>query len=276
MRLMPGLTTLAILAASTMALAAPAANDFAGATANFTLDHHAQVPGETLKAGDYTIHVVDQLSDRMIVRVDNTASKEHAIFLAVPSARLNEGGAAGPVTWTSELDGHAAMRGFSFPNGSTVEFVYPKLAAVQLAKKNQAKVVAIDPDSQELPALKKMTKDDLQIVHLWTLSLTTIGNEKKPNAVLAQHFQPSTDLPVVASTVAPPRPVTAQTQPVQVASVDPSEGQIWNDTPAARPRRAAMTALPKTASSLPVIALFGLLSLLAAGAVRLYRFTSVA
>jgi hypothetical protein len=64
---------------------------------------------------------------------------------------------------------------------------------------------------------------------------------------------------------APPPPTPpAPDQPILVAVVVPA-------APAAAPAEAAPAALPKTGSSLPLIGLLGMLSLLCAGGLRLFR-----
>ena len=59
-----------VMAISTTLLAAPAPADLKGLDGTFSLSHTTQIPSETLKPGDYTIHIVDSFGDRLIVRID--------------------------------------------------------------------------------------------------------------------------------------------------------------------------------------------------------------
>ena len=159
---------------STMAYAA----DPNGATANFTLTQQTRVPGSTLKPGQYTIRVVDHLSDRLIVRVDSANGKTHTTFLGLQDAN-GAAGSPGVVNWTNDADRTAYLKGFQFPNTSSlVEFVYPKAEAVAIAKSNQSKVPAIDPASEGKPTDKNLSKDDMEVVTLWLLSSTTVRPQR--------------------------------------------------------------------------------------------------
>jgi hypothetical protein len=264
-----------LLAASTYVYAAPG-GEFVGASSNFAIDHKTEVPGLTLKPGEYSIRILDQLSDRMIVRIDSSTGKDHAIFLAVPNSSIATASGSGAVNWNSPPKGADALRGFSFATNKTVEFVYPKAEAVELAKLNAAQVLAIDPESQAMPpALKNLSKDDMQIVNLWVLALTTTGPNHKTPAILAQRYQgqKSAGSTVVANTqpAATPQPATAQSN--QVASVEAPgiESQAWDSAPAVKRARPAMARLPKTASLMPLVWLVGLFSFVGALCLGLFR-----
>jgi hypothetical protein len=203
-------------------------------TASFNLSEKTQIPGKTLKPGDYTIRIVDHLTDRMIVEVDRDG-KEQATFLALPSSTLPKPSTAGPLL----LNGgrKAAIRGFSFDTGTLAEFVYPKAEAVGLAKANNTKIPAVDPASEGRSPDPKLSAKDMREVNLWMLSPTIVGPGSSGPGIQAERYQQ------VASASTPP-------------------------PPPAQPRRAAkplMTALPHTAGEGPAVALTGLCSLAAAG-----------
>ena len=69
----------------------------------------------------------------------------------------------------------------------------------------------------------------------------------------------------LTGTAPPPPPPPPPDQPILVAVIVPAPA------PAAAPAEAAPAALPKTGSSLPLIGLLGVLSLLCAGGLRLFR-----
>jgi hypothetical protein len=232
-----------------------------GTPATFTVSKRTQVPGETLKPGSYTIQVIDHISDRIVVRVDGANGREHELFLAVPA---HEHGAAGPVEWNKGADDTATLRGFNFPSGTAVEFVYPKAEAAQLAKLNLAKVVAIDPTSEGKPVLKKMSPDDLREVNLWLLSLTTTGPDDRTPAMLAQRYQPVSDT----------QPMVARSNRRHSVPANETAGMNQPAPPPAAPvrrQKPVVAVLPHTASQMPVIALIGLASLLVAGGVEWRR-----
>src|SRR5271156_3061137 len=84
---------------------------------NFSVSSPTQVPNQKLRPGSYSITVVDHLSDRIVLRIDDGTGKIHDTFLGVPIASLDNGGAAGPISWNPGSDHEAALRGFTFPGG---------------------------------------------------------------------------------------------------------------------------------------------------------------
>jgi hypothetical protein len=284
--------------------------DFVGSSFPLTVDHATEIPGNTLKAGSYSISVTEQLADRMIVRIDSTTSTNHAIFLGVPSAADKMGGSPGAVTWPAGVNKTPTLRGIIFPNGNAVEFVYPKAEAAALAKDNSASVVAVDPRSEGRVALKNLSQDELQIVNLWLLSLTTTGPDNKTPAVLARRYDGSkgSQQPVVATSAAPAYP--AERTPVAAPAVVARNTPIAPPIPLQRPvatqrafagkrdtavrpvrgtqpqvasleepvvppavsrRGPVLAQLPHTASLLPLVWMVGLLSLAGAALVRVRR-----
>jgi hypothetical protein len=224
-------TGLAISGVSTLALAAPPSSDDPNVSAKFSVTERTQVPGMTLQPGTYSIKVIDHLSDRYIVRVDNANGSTHSTFLGVPNPAIRKASATGKINWEAGSDGEKALRGYAFPGGTTVQFVYPKAEAVSLAKANTSKVPAIDPASEGKVEAKNLTKDDMEIVTLWMLSSTQVGPSDKTPEIKAERYQ--------ASGSAPPTP-----------------------------RKPAINALPHTAGLLPLIILCGCLSLCIAAFIR--------
>ena len=242
-----------------------------GASGTFSIAQQTQVPGDTLKPGTFSIQVLDHLADRMVVRVDDAAGKQHAVFLAISSPGLAGASSSGALNWKSALNGLPALRGFAFPSGYTVEFVYPKAQAAGLAKANADRVIAIDPDSEGRPALQKMSSEDMQMITLWMLSLTSVGPQAKTPAILAQRYESHTASPVQTASTAPAPPVqdisgpVAPAPPTQVA--ESKKPNIQSVRPSSHPR-TSITTLPHTASNLPLVILVGLLALFGVGLIR--------
>lgn len=275
MRLRSFVCSVCVLGA-TMAYAA----DPTGATATFTVTQQTKVPGETLKPGEYTIRVVDHLSDRLIVRVDSANGKTHSTFLGLQDSSISPPAAPGVVAWENAAQKTTYLKGFFFPNtNSVVEFVYPKADAVAIAKSNQSKVPAIDPASEGKVADKGLSRDDMEVVTLWLLSATTVGPNDTVPAIKAEKYQQ------VAGNEPPPQPADQLQQSRQVAPAASTSSASVSPTPAStagtapipvrqpRPRKPVVAALPHTGSSMPLAWLVGLVSLFAALATRLLRFT---
>ena len=208
------------------------ASGAAGPTNKFKVSEPTEVPGLTLQPGAYSIHIVDHLSERYVVRVEDTQGA-HSTFLAIANPNIAKPTGSGEVTWSNAPGSKDYMRGWLFRGEPAVlEFVYPKADAVAIAKSNDAKVPAIDPASEGRPAdIKGLSKSDLELVNLWLLSSTHVGPGDTSGGIQAEHYQ-------------------------QVASVS---------------HKPKIGKLPQTGSDLPWIALLGTLSLIAAFVLRFYR-----
>jgi hypothetical protein len=124
---------------------------YAVVSAPLTVDQKTAIPGHVLNPGDYSIRIVDHLKDRYILQVEDSAGKPLSTFIGLHNAEFAPFVIIkhqGPIFWTAAPKGEKAMRGFSFPNGNTLELVYPKAEAVTLAKLNTNSVPAIDPESE--------------------------------------------------------------------------------------------------------------------------------
>ncbi len=162
------------------------------------------VPGKTLAPGSYTIRVLDHLSDRYILRVDNAGGSSHALFIGIPSKSLDTG-TKGEIAWKTPAEGATYVRGWKFASLPALEFAYPKNDAVAVAKANDAQVPAIDPESDSMVAAAKLSPDEMHIVTLWLLTPTTVspnapaGIQAKRLTQLASARKPQGKLPHTAS-----------------------------------------------------------------------------
>ncbi len=257
----------------------------------FQVMSKTEVPNATLQPGSYSIRILDHLRDRVILQVSGKSSHVQTTFLAVPASTMANA-PVGPIAYSSGPKGKQALKGFSFPGGLAVEFVYPKDDAVSIAQANDTRVMAIDPASEGRVAAPKLKQDDMQMITLWMLEPSRVGPSDKPAGIAATRYQ--------APQAAASAPVeTAQTQPTptptaatssagvaQVAGSAPSPRAIpvrrprpvqlaQNDVPPApvrtHTRPANVTALPHTASYMPLLDLAALLSLSLGGFLTLRR-----
>jgi hypothetical protein len=158
--------------------------------ARFTLSNPSNIPGATLRAGTYTIHVVSRLSDRFIIRVDSANNDLHSTFIGVPNTTLPKPFTPGMVGWSNPANGAEYLKGWYFPGTSSiVEFVYPKSDAVAIANSNQAKVLAIDPASEGLAADPTLSPRDMKLVTLWLLSAERVGPSDRAPSIKAERYQ---------------------------------------------------------------------------------------
>ncbi len=206
-----------------------------------TFSNPVEIPGVHLKgwgvlpAGTYVFKILDSQSDRHIVQIfnkDETAI--YATVLAVPNYRLKATDKT-VITFSERPAGQPeALRAWFYPGmNSGEEFVYGKAEAVELARAANAPVLFTPAEIPQEVAEPIKSADEPLVVVL------------KQAPIMA--VQPSGEEVQVAEVVTPP-PTTTPTE-VAMAPV---------------PERA----LPATASSLPLIGLFGLLALASALAIR--------
>ena len=255
----------------------------------FQVSQKTEVPNATLQPGSYTIRVLDHLRDRVILQVSGRGNHVQSTFLAIPASTMANS-PVGPIAYSSGPKGQGALKGFSFPGGLAVEFVYPKDNAVAIAQANDTRVMAIDPASEGRVPAPNLSQNDMQMITLWMLEPARVGpNEAKPTGISATKYQapapaaatepvqtaqanssPAPESTSAASAPQPapqPRRAARRQQPVQVAQ---------NDVPPApaastHTRPAGVKALPHTASALPLLWLAALASLLLGGSLSIRR-----
>ena len=202
-----------------------------------TFSGPVEIPGVHLQgygilpAGTYVFKVLDSKSDRHIVQIFSKDELTiYATILAIPNLRLKATDKT-VMTFRERPAGQPeALRAWFYPGKEWgEEFVYPKARAITLAKETHTAVLSTSADiAPEVTAAVK-TPDEPVVVQL------------KQAPVMA--VQPTGEEVEIAQEVTPvPPAVLAQNAP------------------------AAQT-LPATASSLPLLALFGMLAL--AGALTL-------
>ena len=202
---------------------------------DFTISNTSHIPGATLEPGSYTIHVVNRLADRVILKVDSAKGNLHLTFLGISNSSIQKPATSGPVKWPNQADGSQYLKGWYFPgSASVVEFVYPKAEAVAIATANPAKVPAVDPASEGKVTDNTLSQDDMQLLTLWLLSLEQVG-------------------PSGTGDTASAKPAIKAVRYSEVASV----------------QKPVIKALPHTASRVPLVWLIGLSSLMTAAILRL-------
>src|SRR5271155_1545122 len=99
---------------------------FSGPVSKFTVSQPTEVPGLTLRPGAYSIHVVDHLSERYVVRVDGPKGRTHSTFLAIENPGIPKPAAPGQVLWSNSPGDKQYLRGWLFRGEpSVLEFVFP-------------------------------------------------------------------------------------------------------------------------------------------------------
>ena len=206
----------------------------------FTFSGPVEIPGQALGPGTYVFRLMGSMADRNIVQVFNKNETHcYGTFLAIPDYRLKPTGK--PIIMFEErAEGSPeAVKAWFYP-GDTYghEFVYPAAKAQQLASLNHQSVASMPQEMSENTAATTVTSAPVTEMAQAPLSAQS---ETKQQSETAE---------------APPPPATTEA----------------NTPPPATSEASRMPEqLPQTGSDLPVIALFGMLSLTSAFLLRWVR-----
>ncbi len=172
-----------------------------------TLDHKLQIPGATLKPGEYTFAVEDRLQDRAIIRITDTKKNSHELVLAVPNDKLNQSERGKLIFFPAANSDKRILQGWMCPScQAALEVVYPKNDAVKITGETAKAVMAVDPSYDKLP--KNLAPDDMKVVTLWLLSPKEITPQQKGKGVEAAKYADVRSKQNTQVASAPSRPET--------------------------------------------------------------------
>jgi hypothetical protein len=201
-----------------------------------TFSQPVEVPGKVLPAGTYTFELNEAQANRHIVQImDAGGTKVIALVLAVPNRRLTVTEDT-VVRFAEVAPGQPqAMRAWFYP-GQTVgqEMVYPKTRAQELATSANLVVPSVDDTFYD-----SATVDTMKTVEVVPVNPVVSGS----TTATQPQAQPETRTPPVTTAPVTTAPTTPVAEPV---------------TP---PPATTRDELPRTASPLPLIALFGFVTL---------------
>lgn len=204
----------------------------------FTFSGPVEIPGQVLEAGTYVFKLADSASDRNIVQVFNKNENHlYGTFLTVSDYRLKPAGKT-IITFDERPAGDPeAVKAWFYPGENYGhDFVYPKARAVALARVNNQPVASMPT---ELAAN--------------TIPAKPVANAKAPTRTIRE-----------------PQVVAMKKAPLKAQQPTGEEVEIAEVFLVPRPNEV-LTKLPETASPVPLVALFGLLSLVGAGLLRRAR-----
>lgn len=238
MNLFKTLTTVCGMALMGAILAPSAMADDWNRKTKITFSGPVEIPGVhlagwgVLPAGTYTFKILESLTDRHIVQILNEQETTvYATILAIPNFRLKSTDKT-VITFRERPAGQPeALRAWFYPGRQWgEEFVYPKAKAIELAKVTNTPVLFTPVELPLEVATPIQTADEPVVVELKRAPIMAV-TPKGEEVQLAEVVTP------------PPAEVLVASSPVQ-------------------------QTLPETASTLPLIGLFGLLALGGAFALR--------
>ncbi len=223
-----------------------------------TVDEKLQIPGTTLKSGEYLISVEDRLQDRAIVRIENAKGKAHELLLAIPSEKLTPAGSGQLIFFPNSNSDKKVLQGWMCGSCKVpLEFVYPKAEAVKITGISAKPVLAVDPTYDKLP--KNLSPDDMKVVTLWLLSPKEITADQKGKGVEAAKvadLRRQTETASVSPSAAPApvagSEVAANSQPPSSPSPAPEPAAPATQVPAPATQSApAASATPEATPQAP-------------------------
>jgi hypothetical protein len=234
------MTATCAVALAVLVAAAPARADEWNKKTFLTFSGPVQVPGVTLPAGTYTFQLADLSGNRHVVQIfDKDMKKVYTTILAVPDQRLEP--TDKPVVLFSEQPAGTppAIKAWFYP-GDTIgdEFVYPKRQAVEIARATHQTVLASNDESRESEHMKTMEIG--RVNESGEMTTTSRNNSVGTSGSAAAKTGPEAP---AATTTASARTNTAPANTARATT--------------------ARRELPRTASSLPLFALFSAISLAA-------------
>lgn len=207
----------------------------------FTFSQPVTLPGVTLPAGKYLFRIVDTTSSRRIVQVlDADGKKPYALLMSIPAQRNDVPSEPEVRFMETAADTPTALKTWWYP-GSTMgwEFIYPREQALRLARNASAPVLTTT-------AAENDTTEEMKTAELSRVSST--GSD--------------TTVTVDAAPAASPVAGEAQTGDLAAASIDIAPASTPVVPAPMTPARTARTALPQTASTLPLATALGAMLLL--------------
>jgi len=205
-----------------------------------TLNQPLQVPGVTLQPGKYVFKLGDSSSNRHIVHIFNEDETEVlTTILAIPNYRLRPTGDSEFGFWETPRGTAPALRAWFYPGDNFgQEFAYPKNEATVITAAVGQSVPSISAEEQMEVARTEVKTE--------TAELKTDVVVEEPQAVA--EVEP----------IAPAAP--AVEEPAKVEEPMPAQEIQKADTVS----EEEPAALPATASSFPLVAVLGMLSLVMA------------
>lgn len=251
----------------------------------FTFSQPVELPNATLPAGSYLFQLADSPSNRHIVRVmSRDRQKLFTTVMAIPAYTLDSPPDEPQIRFMeTPAGGPNVIRIWFYPGRSTGhEFVYPRSQAVRLAKATGEPVLTTKSESD---VSKAVSDDDLTRVDRDGRDVAAdMSGQRDSGRARTQSGTMQAETTASAAQSAPPsRPqaATPETATGTSGSATDRSGTAGRPTPAQDTQSGAMaataatgdtnrrTSLPRTASTAPLLTLFGVTAL--AGGLWLHR-----
>ena len=234
----------------------------------FTFSGPVTLPGVTLPAGQYLFRLADPNSSKVVQVLNADGTRPYGLFFTIPVERL-EAASSPEVRFMETATGTpAAIRTWWYPGERRgYEFIFPKEQARRLATGASQPVLTTDAqtttteqtNTAELSRVGSSGQETDVSASAAPTPTAPSGTAQEGTIASSSLSITTPSIPAIASASA-----SGQTSATGGASTSPSSAPT-------RSARAARTALPRTASELPLVAMIGTLSLLSAASLRFWR-----
>ena len=237
----------------------------------FTFSAPVELPGKTLPAGTYLFRLVDSPSNRHIVQVfDKDEKTILATILAIPAQRREPSDEPEVRFMEVAANQPAAVRTWWFP-GRTIghEFIYPKDQAMRLARGAKSAVLTVATDATTTETMRGAELARATAAGQTTAATTTTTTAE----VTGTAFPGRATMETQTAVATPPPAGSARTTVPQSTAVTQRPVETTTPAPATttEPVTTTRTELPRTATFVPLVGLFGLGSLAGAALLRFRR-----
>lgn len=231
----------------------------------FTFSGPIALPGVTLPAGRYLFRIVDTTTSRKVIQVlSDDQKKPYAMMNTITDTRRDPAKDATVAFYESARGTPAAVKSWWYPGERDgYQFIYPRNQAKQIAKTTGQPVLTTKSDSSKAEETKtaELTRVDASGRDVDVNAPDAAGQSAANGSGFRDESANSTvfnrSTPSVTEGVTRTPPQTAQNGAASGSSQDQFNSRNRTNTP-----RTGRSELPRTASTLPLVGLIGMLSAL--------------
>ena len=240
----------------------------------FTFSGPVALPGVTLPAGQYLFRLADPNSSSKVVQVLNAdGTKPYGLFFTIAAERL-EPASSPELRFMETASGMpAAIRTWWYPGERRgYEFIFPKEQARRLAMGAGQPVLTTDAqtttteqtNTAELSRVGSSGQETDVSASAAPTVATPSGTTQEGTIASSSLSIATPSIPAVGSAPVATSTASAQASTGGTATTRTSAKQSGS-------ARAARTALPRTASQLPLVAMIGTVALVSAASLQYWR-----
>jgi hypothetical protein len=229
----------------------------------FTFSGPVALPGVTLPAGRYVFRIVDTTTTRKVIQVlSDDEKKPYAMANTIPDQRRDPAKDATVSFYETPAGTPAAVKSWWYPGESIgYQFIYPRAQARQIAQNTHKAVLTTKGNSSKTEETKSAALTRVDDTGKDTDvnapdAAATVANNNTADRDRNQGFKDESANSTVFNRNAPSINEGVNRTPPQTAQNNAASNKPVEQG------RVARNELPKTASSLPLVGLIGMLSAL--------------